>query len=99
MPPSDLNLIAVEQGEFLLKGFHHERQKDPEPLETEFAHALKTSLTPVIASRAPLDWTPGNRSQSSRFFHSGAFSEAHKHWESGVRAGKDFPARADPGEA
>jgi hypothetical protein len=27
----------VEQGEFLLKSFHNEHQKDPEGVETEFA--------------------------------------------------------------
>jgi len=30
----------------------------------------------------PLDWSPGKLQEGLRRFHSGAFFEAHEHWES-----------------
>ena len=45
---------------------------------------LQDSTPPDIAMVpcTPLDWTQGNLFAGLRCFHSGAFFEAHEHWES-----------------
>ena len=43
-------------------------------------HAADTELT--IGGQMSLDWTQGSLHEGLRCFHSGAFFEAHEHWES-----------------
>ena len=43
-------------------------------------HSVETDLT--FSPPMSLDWTQGNLHEGLRCFHSGAFFEAHEHWES-----------------
>ena len=46
---------------------------------------VRFDLTPLHAFMlpyAPFDWTQGGLFEGLRCFHSGAFFEAHEHWES-----------------
>jgi hypothetical protein len=48
-------------------------------------------------TNSPFDWTQGDLSAGLRCFHSGAFFEAHEHWELVWLKAREPEKRADPG--
>ncbi len=52
-----------------------------EPGALSFVKIRRDPAPPFMPPCTPLDWTQGELSEGLRCYHSGAFFEAHEHWE------------------